>query len=245
MSKVWLVTNSLSANRVEYDHSCKIRRLLDLKGIPFDEIDVVSHSSSIPQPNIRHQLYASSKLYKTKRPLSISQFPVPQIFIENIYLGGYLELQILEDTGQLDEILTGRRCPHVYLHFQQGILQETWYSFKFCPVCAEEGSLVVYIDASYPANEEDHQLLLTLWRSHIAFKVVDIDNPISSLERGVKVFGENVYRRRLISAICSNVMMEVLNREKCMYCLNSTILRSVCGKCSKEGGKEVLEGISM
>jgi glutaredoxin len=245
MSKVWLVTNSLSANRVEYEHSCKIRGLFDLKGVPFEEIDVVSSTSSIPQLNIRHQLYASSKLYKTKRPLSISQFPVPQIFVENIYLGGYLELQILEDTGQLDEILSGRRCPHVYLHFQQGILQETWYSFKFCPMCTEDGRLVVYIDASYPANEEDHQLLLTLWRSHIAFQVVDIDNPVSSLERGVKVFGENVYRRRLISAICSNVIMEVLNRERCMYCLNSTILRSVCAKCSKEGGKEVLEGIAM
>lgn len=65
------------------------KRLLESKGAPFTELDVLLH------PGRRAEMTAKAGGRTT----------VPQIFIDGVAIGGSDELAALEDAGQLDALL--------------------------------------------------------------------------------------------------------------------------------------------
>lgn len=66
----------------------RAKRLLDHKGVPYEEIDVSSDDE------LRERMVAES-----------GRRTVPQIFIAGRPVGGFEELQALEDRGELDVLL--------------------------------------------------------------------------------------------------------------------------------------------
>lgn len=66
----------------------RAKRLLDHKGVAYDEVDV-SYDVAL-----REKMIAES-----------GRRTVPQIFIDGTPVGGYEELQSLEDRGELDPML--------------------------------------------------------------------------------------------------------------------------------------------
>jgi len=66
----------------------RAKRLLDHKGVPYTEIDVSSDEE------LRERMVAES-----------GRRTVPQIFIAGRPVGGFEELQALEDRGELDALL--------------------------------------------------------------------------------------------------------------------------------------------
>jgi glutaredoxin 3 len=66
----------------------RAKKLLDHKGVAFEEIDVTRDAA------LREKMVAES-----------GRRTVPQIFIDGKPIGGYQELQALEDSGQLDQLL--------------------------------------------------------------------------------------------------------------------------------------------
>jgi len=72
-------------------YCARARRLLQSKGVAFEEIDVDTH------PGGRAEMIARSHGGRT----------VPQIFIGEAHIGGSDELMALERAGQLDALLNG------------------------------------------------------------------------------------------------------------------------------------------
>jgi glutaredoxin 3 len=70
----------------------RAKRLLDHKGVAYEEVDV---SYDV---ELREKMVIESGGRRT----------VPQIFIDGEAVGGYQELQALEDEGELDAILLAR-----------------------------------------------------------------------------------------------------------------------------------------
>jgi glutaredoxin 3 len=66
----------------------RARRLLAAKGVAFREIDVDA------EPGAREQMRSRSK-----------RSSVPQIFVGEHHIGGYDDLQALDDAGGLDPLL--------------------------------------------------------------------------------------------------------------------------------------------
>jgi glutaredoxin 3 len=66
----------------------RAKRLLDHKGIPYKEVDVGNDDE------LRERMVAES-----------GRRTVPQIFIDGSPIGGFEELQALEDRGELDSLL--------------------------------------------------------------------------------------------------------------------------------------------
>jgi len=64
--------------------------LLTKKGVPFEDVDVSD------DPALRQEIARRS-----------GQRTVPQIFIGEESIGGFMELQTLEVSGELDEMLAG------------------------------------------------------------------------------------------------------------------------------------------
>jgi glutaredoxin 3 len=69
----------------------RAKRLLDMKGVPYTEIDVSS------SPPLRREMEERSGGGRT----------VPQIFIDGAPIGGSDELMALESRGELDGMLQG------------------------------------------------------------------------------------------------------------------------------------------
>ena len=77
--------------RTQFCGYCMLaKRLLVKKGVAFEEIDVSG------DPEKRAWLRQAS-----------GQHTVPQIFIDDRPIGGYLELHLLERAGKLDALLAG------------------------------------------------------------------------------------------------------------------------------------------
>jgi glutaredoxin 3 len=68
----------------------RAKRLLTHKGVPFKEIDVTADGA------LRQEMMQSS-----------GRRTVPQIFIDGQSIGGFDELYDLEQSGELDTLLTG------------------------------------------------------------------------------------------------------------------------------------------
>tara|TARA_A100001037_G_scaffold235065_1_gene213891 strand:+ start:578 stop:841 length:264 start_codon:yes stop_codon:yes gene_type:complete len=83
MAKVQIYTSPLCG----FCHAAK--RLLDNKGVEYEEFDVMF------KPSVKQEMLARSEGRNT----------VPQIFIDNIGIGGCDELHQLEDTGELNNLL--------------------------------------------------------------------------------------------------------------------------------------------
>ncbi len=66
----------------------RAKRLLDHKGVAYDEVDVTTDAA------LRDDVVARS-----------GRRTVPQIFIDGASIGGYQELQALDDGGELDPLL--------------------------------------------------------------------------------------------------------------------------------------------
>ena len=66
----------------------RAKRLLDHKGVAYDEVDVSGDA------DLRDRMVADS-----------GRRTVPQIFIDGSPIGGYQELQALENGGELDSML--------------------------------------------------------------------------------------------------------------------------------------------
>lgn len=64
--------------------------MLTKKGVPFEDVDVSD------DPALRQEIARRS-----------GQRTVPQIFIGEESIGGFMELQTLEVSGELDEMLAG------------------------------------------------------------------------------------------------------------------------------------------
>ncbi|CAG9312476.1 unnamed protein product [Blepharisma stoltei] len=232
MAVVKVYTTSLHSSRIEFDHSQLAVQLLSVKGIPFEEIDLNS-AGPIGNTKMRIILYSSHQLFKIKRENNTSSWPLPQIMINGVYIGGYPELQYLEDSGDLTKILTGKRCPHVYLHFLKGNLLGTLSSYTYCPICNPNSSLIIRIDSNYSNSVEDFQLIRTLLNSHVTFSVIDIDNPKVSKVTGHSLHGHTISREALISHAENNLLIGMLNKEICIKCLKKTILCEICSECKK------------
>ena len=70
----------------------RARRLLHEKGVPFEEIDVDA------QPEARAQMVARS-----------GRHTVPQIFIDDVHIGGCDELLARDAAGTLDSLINPRK----------------------------------------------------------------------------------------------------------------------------------------
>lgn len=66
------------------------KRLLAGKGVEFGEIDVIA------EPERRQEMIARS-----------GRRTVPQIFIGTTHVGGYDDLKALDESGELDSLLSG------------------------------------------------------------------------------------------------------------------------------------------
>jgi len=66
----------------------RAKKLLEHKGVAYEEVDVTRDAV------LREKMVAES-----------GRRTVPQIFIDGKPVGGYQELQALEDAGQLDQLL--------------------------------------------------------------------------------------------------------------------------------------------
>ncbi len=73
-------------------YCARARRLLEQKGVPFEEIDVEA------RPEARAEMTARSGGRST----------VPQIFIGDTHVGGSDDLYALDASGELDRLLAGR-----------------------------------------------------------------------------------------------------------------------------------------
>lgn len=86
MAKVVIYTSALCG----YCHAAK--RLLGEKGVAFDEIDVTF------KPDARAQM----------RERAAGRSSVPQIFIDDVHIGGCDDLYALDSAGKLDPLLAGQ-----------------------------------------------------------------------------------------------------------------------------------------
>ena len=86
MAKVEIYTSPLCG----FCHAAK--RLLDHKGIQFEEFDVMF------KPSLKEEMMARAEGRQT----------VPQIFIDDTGIGGCDELHELESSGQLDAMLSAK-----------------------------------------------------------------------------------------------------------------------------------------
>ena len=75
---------------VSCPYCVQAKRLLDRKGVPYEEIDVTG------DPDRRAQMIEAS-----------GRRTVPQIFIAEQSIGGFDELYALEQGGELDALLQG------------------------------------------------------------------------------------------------------------------------------------------
>ncbi|MGH8220010.1 MAG: glutaredoxin 3 [Steroidobacteraceae bacterium] len=73
-------------------YCARARRLLEDKGVPFEEIDVEA------RPDARAEMIERSG----------GRSSVPQIFIGDTYVGGSDDLLTLDESGGLDRLLAGR-----------------------------------------------------------------------------------------------------------------------------------------
>ncbi len=87
MAKVEIYTSPLCG----FCHAAK--RLLDHKGIQFEEFDVMF------KPSLKKEMTARAEGRQT----------VPQIFIDDTGIGGCDELHALEASGQLDTMLSAEQ----------------------------------------------------------------------------------------------------------------------------------------
>jgi glutaredoxin 3 len=69
----------------------RAKHLLEAKGAEFDEIDVSM------SPGRRREMMERAD----------GHYTVPQIFIDNVHIGGCDELHALEASGELDRLLNG------------------------------------------------------------------------------------------------------------------------------------------
>ena len=84
MSKVLTYT-------VDYCPYCKkAKALLKEKGVDFEDIDITQNEDEMRE-----------KIGK----ITGGRTTVPQIFINNVHIGGYTDLKALNDSGKLDEML--------------------------------------------------------------------------------------------------------------------------------------------
>ena len=82
MKKITIYT----ADYCGFCHAAKA--LLTRKGVPFDDVDVTH------DPAVRQDVAQRS-----------GQSTVPQIFVDDESIGGFAELQTLEVSGELDDLL--------------------------------------------------------------------------------------------------------------------------------------------
>lgn len=76
---------------VDYCPYCKkAKSLLREKGVEFEDIDITNNETKM-----RQKLGEMTGGHTT----------VPQIFINNVHIGGYTDLKELNDSGKLDEML--------------------------------------------------------------------------------------------------------------------------------------------
>lgn len=219
MTTVHLVLTSLGVNRVEYTHSQRLKRLLDCKGIPYNLDDLnLAHS-----PGIRQLYKAAGKLFPTKRLDGQSDLPLPQLFLGNVYIGGYEEVQSLEDADVLFSVLTGKRCPHVYLHMQRGYLMDSFFAFEYCPVCTPSPDLILGVTEDYCRDSVQYNLWRDLLNSRVRFDV--------SFTGHSAVQGRKVTREQLQRYVEGGWLRELVQKERCVECLAKTIMRSVCERC--------------
>ena len=72
-------------------YSRRALALLKSKGVQFDVIDL-THDADVPEQEMRKRSGRTS---------------VPQIFIDGHHVGGYDDLAALDESGALDELLSG------------------------------------------------------------------------------------------------------------------------------------------
>ncbi|MEI8388868.1 MAG: glutaredoxin 3 [bacterium] len=79
------------AYTVDYCPYCKkAKALLNQKGVDFEDIDITDNEDEMRE-----------KLEK----IANGRNTVPQIFINDVSIGGYTDLKALNDSGELDKLL--------------------------------------------------------------------------------------------------------------------------------------------
>eukprot|EP00743_Colponemidia_sp_Colp-15_P009512 GILK01010402.1.p1 GENE.GILK01010402.1~~GILK01010402.1.p1 ORF type:complete len:267 (-),score=27.10 GILK01010402.1:31-831(-) len=114
-AEVVLYITTLGAQRKEYDDSYRLKSLLDAKKITYDAIDLnmdmAIGDNILPHPlrfKTREDLAADGTLKRLN-----GLIPIPQVFIDGVFVGGLDEVQELEDAGYLTPIVSRQRCPYV------------------------------------------------------------------------------------------------------------------------------------
>eukprot|EP00928_Gymnodinium_smaydae_P021518 TRINITY_DN18406_c0_g1_i2.p2 TRINITY_DN18406_c0_g1~~TRINITY_DN18406_c0_g1_i2.p2 ORF type:complete len:272 (+),score=58.22 TRINITY_DN18406_c0_g1_i2:95-910(+) len=108
---VVLGTNSTAVRRL-YAETKRIRDLLEIKRVHFKFVNLNYDAESgeqIDEKNSRtHQMLEQLQGVTFKNDGSVE---IPQVFIDGILIGGCLDLQCLEDDGDLEEMLLSEKCP--------------------------------------------------------------------------------------------------------------------------------------
>lgn len=114
--EVVLLYTSLSTHRKQYHASLRAAQLLSCKGVDYWAIDAnMDAGKSRPDKGLiarwRHLHYIFRDPTKEKGS-SKRDIIVPQILVDGVPLGGFSELLLLEEDGDLDYILAGEACPN-------------------------------------------------------------------------------------------------------------------------------------
>lgn len=85
--KITLITSSIAVTRAKRVSFSRLKTLLEAKGVPFDHIDLALQDRA-------HEVAGIS-----------GSRELPQLLINDKYIGGAEEIQELEDDGALDDLL--------------------------------------------------------------------------------------------------------------------------------------------
>eukprot|EP01071_Lankesteria_metandrocarpae_P003245 Lankesteria_metandrocarpae@DN2843_c0_g1_i1.p1 len=117
IAEVVLITTSLHTSFKAFFDSVRCHQLLDCKGVEYFHIDVsLDHDDDFPEARIVRNWRAAEYVFSDRRRrtkmYNKNDALVPQLLVDGVPVGGWLDLQNLEDDNDLDYLLAREACPN-------------------------------------------------------------------------------------------------------------------------------------
>ena len=160
------------------------------------------------------------------------EISLPQLFINNEYLGNYNDVQYLHDSDLLLKIFSGILCPHFYKFGRSDFLKPPITVFingiRQCLSCYvkkwEYKEFVIYC---YPRDWEHKESvevvkLLAESKQGLIYKLVDYDNTGNTEKEKLPVTasirGKKLAYTKLIKIIKSGIVQDLIKGIRCIGC---------------------------